>query len=159
MRKLYRIGLVCLCVCMFFTMSIFAEATSVEDVLGERTTAIMIEEMIAEINKYSTITNERIHSIIENIANTYGVELTEEQFKTIYEKVIQDMDSYISDDISLWDQIKIQVNDLRKMVEETFPSVKDKEVTVTVPRISQVDALVNEGIYYFIRNILPLITS
>ena len=159
MRKLYSICLISLCICMFLVMGISVDATTIEEILGEKTTIAMLDEIITEVNSYSTITKEQINEIIEDITNTYGLELTPDELADLYDMVAARIDSKVTDNITLLDRIKMWVSDLRRIVEETFPEVKDKEVTVTIPRISQVDALINEGIYYFVRNILPLITS
>ena len=132
---------------------------NIENTIGEKTTQAMLSEIKNAINKYSTITTEDSLEKIKNITSIYGLELTEDEVQEIYDYILPELTAKVTDNISILDRIKMFIENLTKKVEEIFPSVKDKEITVTIPRMSQVDEWVTEGICYIIRNILPLIDS
>ena len=88
----------------------------------------------------------------------YGIDITETQKNSIYEIVTTQMESTLSDKIFFTDYVRMWITDLYRFVDD-LPITNDNEVSVTIPRISQVDSIVNLGIYYFVRNILPLITG
>lgn len=155
MKKRYGICLLCFCLCMFLIMSISVDAT-IQEVLGEKTYTAMIEEIVLEVNRYAKITPEQINIIILDITNMYGINITETQKNSIYEIVTTQMESTLSDKIFFTDYVRMWIADLYRFVDD-LPITSDNEVSVTIPRISQVDSIVNLGIYYFVRNILPLI--
>ena len=142
---------------MLLIMNISVDAT-IQEVLGEKTYAAMIEEIVLEVNRYTKITPERINVIILDITNMYGLDITEAQKSSIYEVVITQMESTLSDKIAITDYVRMWINDLYRFVDD-LPVVSDNEIAITIPKISQVDSIVKLGIYYFVRNILPLVTG
>lgn len=161
MKRTSKFIILCiLLVVMSLTMvSSAAALENIEEILGEKTTQIMINEIKNSVNKYSTITHKDILSTIKEITSMYGLELTDEEIQDIYDYVAPELTAQVTDNISIIDRIKMFVSGLRDFVENAFPSIKDKEVVVTIPRMSQVDEWVNEGILYVIRNILPMLDS
>ena len=116
-------------------------------------------EIIESINKNSKITNADVLNTIENITSLYGLELSDEEINEIYENIANRITSKITDKITFIDRVKMFVGNLRNWVEETFPELKDKEVVITIPGMSQVDNWVNEGLQYIIESILPWVFS
>ena len=161
MNRTSKIIILCilLVVLSFTLVSSAAALENIEEIIGEKTTQVMINEIKNAVNKYSTITTEDTLSTIKEITSIYGLELTDEEVQEIYDYIVPELTAKITDNITLWDRAKMLISRLTQFVENTFPSIKDKEVVVTVPRMSQVDEWVNEGLMYVIRNILPLIDS
>ena len=161
MKKLTRFTVIFVALIMVFSLvktTVFA-LENIENTLGKKTTQIMLTEIKNSINKYSTITNNDALEIIKDITSIYGLELSDEEVQSIYNQISGDLTVKVTDKVTLIDKVKMFFQNLSEKVEETFPSLKDKEVVITLPRMSQVDEWVNDGIDYIVHNFLPLLFS
>lgn len=160
MKKQHYLVIIFCLIVILAVNSIAPLATSnLEAILGKKTTQAMLDEIKIRVNDYSAITDEMFYEIVYDVTRQYGLELNEDDFNEIVAHVLASTNTKISTKISLIDHLKIFLNDAIGFFEKTFPNIKEKEVTITIPKISQIDEWVNEGIHFFRRSILPLITE